>query len=70
MSDVFSWNSSDQVFPTTYAVAVYRHADGDLVIRQAGAYGDDDDVIFIPMHNIPILLEALSAQYMNWEVDG
>lgn len=70
MSEEFSWSDCDKVFPTTMAVAVYRHASGDVIIRQEDQFGDQDDVIFVPMANVPLLIEALAAQYSNWEVDG
>ena len=70
MSEEFKWGDSDTLFPTAMAVAVYRAQNGQLVIRQQGQYGDDDEVIFVPMSNVELLIEALAAAHSNWEVDG
>jgi hypothetical protein len=54
MTDAFDWNeiADDIVVPEQAAVAVYTNPKGDVVIRQAGQYGPDEDhwIVVAPMH--------------------
>jgi hypothetical protein len=52
-------NLDAEVFPSVQAVAVYQNKKGDLVIRQQGTMGEDDSVIFVPLSQVPALLEAM-----------
>jgi hypothetical protein len=55
MSLDFDWydsNNNSVVIPEQMAVAVYTNAHGNVVIRQAGQYGPDEDVwiVVAPCH--------------------
>lgn len=47
------------VFSSVSAVAVFRNTSGDLVMKQQGANGEDDDVIVIPEMFVPMVLAAI-----------
>jgi hypothetical protein len=52
--DDFNWNDVEEglVVPEQFAIAVYNNPRNDLVIRQAGRYGNDEDhfVVIHPSH--------------------
>ena len=60
----FDWsqNSECVVFPTVLGVAVYRNADGDVVIRQqAGPLDEDDTFVILPEMHLQHLIKALQV---------
>jgi hypothetical protein len=67
MSDM-EWYGDEKdpavVFSSVAAVAVYRNA-GDLVLKQQGANGLDDDVIIIPEMFVPMVLAAINKAMLE-----
>lgn len=60
MSDEFTWDDSTLVFPSVFAVAVYKNQFGNLVIRQRPDEPQMDDVlIYIPIERVKDLIAAL-----------
>lgn len=60
MTYEFTWNPSTMVFPSVYAVAVYKNEFGDVVIRQLAAEGQAEDAcIYIPPERVKDLLAAI-----------
>jgi hypothetical protein len=57
----FDWvkDKADIVLPEQPATAVYLNLRGDVVIRQARDYGEDDDLITVRPENIPALISGL-----------
>ncbi len=60
MSDDFTWNNESISIPVQGAIAVHLNTYGDLVIREQGDDGDDDNIIIIRKANIPDLLLAIT----------
>jgi hypothetical protein len=62
-SERFDWCESESiVLREQPATAVYINPAGDIVIRQANAYGDDDDdFIYLRPENVPALVDAILA---------
>jgi hypothetical protein len=60
-SERFDWCESESiVLREQPATAVYINQAGDIVIRQANTYGDDDDdFIFLRPENVPHLVAAI-----------
>lgn len=58
MSDTFNWDeiADDVVVPEQAAIAVYTNPKGDIVIRQAGQYGPDEDqwIAVAPIHALAL----------------
>lgn len=52
---------TDIVFPSVQAVAVYGNPDGDVVIRQQGAMGEDDTIIIVPRLNVDAIIAAIKT---------
>jgi len=56
----FRWNDEDTVIPTQPAIAVYFNPHGEIVIRQEGQYGyDEDHWIYIRPQNLRFLIRRL-----------
>jgi len=60
----FEWHGEEKdssvVFSSVNAVAVYRNESGDLVLKQQGERGEDDDIIVIPEMFLPMVLSAIN----------
>lgn len=50
-----------QVFPTTYALEIFATEGGEIAMKQADQYGDEDDVILIPVIHVEAVIRALRA---------
>lgn len=65
MSD-FKWHGEDadesMVIRPVRAVAVYSNPAGDVVIRQEGYMGEDDDIVIVPRQHIDALVQAIMAE--------
>jgi hypothetical protein len=56
----FCWNDEDTVVPSQPAIAVYFNKYQDVVIRQEGLYGHDEDHwIYIKRQNLHLLIRRL-----------
>jgi hypothetical protein len=58
----FSWNQLEDgelLMPSASAVAVYLNDAGDIVLRQQGDYGEDDEVVIVPFTFAPKLVKRL-----------
>jgi hypothetical protein len=45
------------------AVAIYRSAEGDIVIRQEGPDGEEDTVVIIPLSFASSVMDAIRRQF-------
>jgi hypothetical protein len=65
MRDVFDWDgiADNIVVPEQAAIAVYTNPKGNIVIRQAGQYGPDEDqwIVLAPSH-ARALAEAITRE--------
>ena len=71
----FSWSDDALVVVKRVdAIAVYRNAEGDVVIRQERRSGDDDNMVVVPAQYAYTLVEAvqrmLKAQLFPHPVDS
>ena len=58
--DDFSWNDSEKVVvEQVNAIAVYTNPKGNIVVRQQGSSGEDDQFIRIPRHAVDSVIAAL-----------
>lgn len=60
MSDEFKWGEDDTVIHSVSAVAVYRNARGDAVIRQENSM-DEDEMVIVPVAYLDVIIAALRA---------
>ena len=60
--DDFKWDEEDVVIQQVDAIAVYRNAHGDLVIRQRDSVSKDDSVIVVPMQRAKALRAAIKRE--------
>jgi hypothetical protein len=59
----FSWSDPRSiVVKRVDAIAVYKNADGDLVIRQENPTGEEDRVVVVPAQYAYTVLEAMQQQ--------
>lgn len=65
MSD-WNWNGDDektsQVIPRIRALAVYSNDNGEVVIRQQGIMGEEDDIIVFPASHADAVIAAIKAE--------
>jgi hypothetical protein len=63
-AEEFKWDDDEAVVvKTVHAVAVYRNAADEIVIRQeTRTYDDEDPFIVVPESQLPKLIEALKRQ--------
>lgn len=52
MTPEFDWSAESPVIPEQAAIAVYTNPHGNIVVRQAGQYGPDEDtwIVLAPGH--------------------
>lgn len=56
----FSWaNEDDVVVRRVEAIAVYANPEGDVVIRQQDALGNEDPFIVIPASQVKTVIAAM-----------
>jgi hypothetical protein len=68
-SSEFSWNDHDLVVvPTQMGLAVYENPHGDIVIRQAAQYPDEDVWVVVSKENLVSLI--LRLQELSREFDS
>lgn len=62
MADEFDWSKAAELaLPEQLAIAFYRNADGDLVIRQHAAWSEQEDsVIIISPNNEQQFIDKLT----------
>lgn len=62
-TDDFDWSAARKageiVVPEQAAIAVYENPNGDLVIRQESAFGEDDHFIYVQHAYLPRLIASL-----------
>lgn len=56
----FSWDDSESV--AVEAIAVYSNPEGDIVIRQQSAMGEDDVWVVIPRGRVADVIAALKRE--------
>jgi hypothetical protein len=59
----FSWSDPRSVVVKRVdAIAIYKHRDGDLVIRQENPVGESDRIVVVPAQYAYTVLEAMQQQ--------
>lgn len=70
MSD-WNWNGDEektsQVIPRVNALAVYSNENGDVVIRQQGSMGEDDNIIIFPASHADAVILAIKLEVESGE---
>lgn len=61
MSEEFKWTDEDAIcIPKVNAVAVYINPRKEIVIRQEGDYGNEDQLVIIPSMHVSTLIHKLN----------
>lgn len=50
-----------QVFPTAYALEIFTTERGEIAIKQSDPYGEEDDLIFVPVIHVEAVIRALRS---------
>ena len=59
----FDWRDARRLaVKRAYALAVYKSADGDLVVRQQRSDGEEDTVVVIPLGSAASVIDAIQRQ--------
>lgn len=61
MADQFDWNSVVAVIRQVDAIAVYANDDGDIVIRQKNALGEEDHAVYFPVSQAKAVIDGIKA---------
>jgi hypothetical protein len=60
----FNWSADGALaVKRVCAVAIYRSAEGDIVIRQEGPDGEEDTVVVIPLSFAASVMDAIRRQF-------
>jgi hypothetical protein len=60
----------DVIVPSQPAIALYWNVRGNLMLRQEGMLGDEEDqFIAVQPRNLPVLIERLQTEYDSWKRD-
>ena len=63
MNRDFDWNDTDSVVLRAYgSIAVYENPQGDIVVRQRDALGDEDQFVVIPVQDAELIAAEIVAR--------
>lgn len=60
MSKDFDWSDDSVCIPKVMAVSVYINSRSEIVIRQEGDYGEEDNLVIIPREHVSALINKIN----------